>query len=164
MATVCGCPVGPCASPAHSARPRFPPARFSASLSSSAHPSGLRGAAPRASSAPEYSPSTSGSDANQAPAPAPRQPRSNKGYQRVPVFVRPLARTETESGSGGPSGGVLDVPLASIKRPFKLARPNDKAKVAQLASSIKDIGLQVPVRLLVRVSLCGREPRESCAP
>ena len=79
----------------------------------------------------------SASDADDSP---PQPPASIK-YRRVPV-----ARASTSPEIGRDADlPVRDVPLADIRRPFKAARANDASKVTDLASSIKKIGLQVPV-------------------
>lgn len=53
---------------------------------------------------------------------------------------------------GGSSGGVgpmiLELPLEKIRRPLMRTRSNDQNKVKELMDSIRQIGLQVPVKLL----------------
>ncbi|CAK9166322.1 unnamed protein product, partial [Ilex paraguariensis] len=46
--------------------------------------------------------------------------------------------------SGGPV--ILELPLDKIRRPLMRTRANDPHKVKDLMDSIREIGLQVPVR------------------
>lgn len=52
---------------------------------------------------------------------------------------------------GGSSGGVgtmiVELPLEKIRRPLMRTRSNDQNKVKELMDSIRQIGLQVPVKL-----------------
>lgn len=47
--------------------------------------------------------------------------------------------------SGGPV--ILELPLDKIRRPLMRTRTNDSQKVKDLMDSIKEIGLQVPVKV-----------------
>lgn len=51
---------------------------------------------------------------------------------------------------GGSSGGVgpmiVELPLEKIRRPLMRTRSNDQNKVKELMDSIRQIGLQVPVK------------------
>lgn len=49
--------------------------------------------------------------------------------------------------SGGPV--ILELPLDKIRRPLMRTRTNDSQKVKDLMDSIKEIGLQVPVKVFV---------------
>lgn len=53
---------------------------------------------------------------------------------------------------GGSSGGVgpmiVELPLEKIRRPLMRTRSNDQNKVKELMDSIREIGLQVPVKQL----------------
>jgi len=53
---------------------------------------------------------------------------------------------------GGSSGGVgpmiVELPLEKIRRPLMRTRSNDQNKVKELMDSIRQIGLQVPVKQL----------------
>lgn len=51
--------------------------------------------------------------------------------------------SSSSSERGGPV--ILELPLDKIKRPLMRTRANDPNKVKELADSIKEIGLQVPV-------------------
>lgn len=51
--------------------------------------------------------------------------------------------------SGGPV--ILELPLDKIRRPLMRTRANDPQKVKELMDSIREIGLQVPVRLFFLV-------------
>ncbi|EOX96916.1 Sulfiredoxin isoform 3 [Theobroma cacao] len=56
-------------------------------------------------------------------------------------------------GTGSQSGGpvILELPLDKIRRPLMRTRANDPNKVQELMDSIREIGLQVPVSLVVIV-------------
>jgi sulfiredoxin len=56
--------------------------------------------------------------------------------------------------SGSPPGApqsagpvIMELPLDKIRRPLMRTRVNDPEKVKDLMDSIKEIGLQVPVRV-----------------
>lgn len=51
--------------------------------------------------------------------------------------------------SGGPA--ILELPLNKIRRPLMRTRANDPEKVKELMESIRQIGLQEPVRKLPSV-------------
>lgn len=53
--------------------------------------------------------------------------------------------TSTRAQNGGPV--ILELPLDKIRRPLMRTRANDPNKVKELMDSIKEIGLQVPVRI-----------------
>lgn len=53
--------------------------------------------------------------------------------------------TTSRSQNGGPV--ILELPLDKIRRPLMRTRVNDPIKVKELMDSIKEIGLQVPVRI-----------------
>lgn len=55
-----------------------------------------------------------------------------------------LGSTPGVPQSGGPV--ILELPLDKIRRPLMRTRTNDSQKVKDLMDSIKEIGLQVPVR------------------
>ncbi|XP_057812063.1 sulfiredoxin, chloroplastic/mitochondrial isoform X1 [Salvia miltiorrhiza] len=54
-------------------------------------------------------------------------------------------------GSGPQQGGpvILELPLDKIRRPLMRTRANDPHKVKQLMDSIAEIGLQVPIDVLL---------------
>ncbi|KAJ6375218.1 hypothetical protein OIU85_013235 [Salix viminalis] len=54
--------------------------------------------------------------------------------------------TSSSTQNGGPV--ILELPLDKIRRPLMRTRANDQNKVKELMDSIKEIGLQVPVRIL----------------
>lgn len=53
--------------------------------------------------------------------------------------------TSTRAQNGRPV--ILELPLDKIRRPLMRTRANDPNKVKELMDSIKEIGLQVPVRI-----------------
>ncbi|OMO92343.1 ParB-like nuclease [Corchorus olitorius] len=61
--------------------------------------------------------------------------------------------TRAPPGTGSQNGGpvVLELPLDKIRRPLMRTRANDPNKVQDLMDSIREIGLQVPVSLVVIV-------------
>lgn len=69
-----------------------------------------------------------------------------------------LVRSPAVAGSAGveqqpglsPRGGaaIVELPLVQIRRPLARTRSNDTAKVAALAASIAEIGLQEPIDVL----------------
>lgn len=50
-------------------------------------------------------------------------------------------------GNGGPV--IVELPLDKIRRPLMRTRANDPHKVKELMDSIQEIGLQVPVSILL---------------
>ncbi|KAJ4702489.1 Sulfiredoxin [Melia azedarach] len=54
--------------------------------------------------------------------------------------------SSSSSERGGPV--ILELPLDKIKRPLMRTRANDPNKVKELADSIKEIGLQVPIDVI----------------
>ncbi|CAM9821795.1 unnamed protein product [Discosporangium mesarthrocarpum] len=70
----------------------------------------------------------------------------------VPRMCRNLSEERADGGGlgklGEDDGRVKELRLDEIKRPLGKTRTNDAEKVARLAESISDIGLQVPIDVL----------------
>ncbi|KMT12201.1 hypothetical protein BVRB_5g101490 [Beta vulgaris subsp. vulgaris] len=73
-------------------------------------------------------------------------------YLQGPAIVRSFALSASSNGSPATTQRVgpvvLELPLAKIRRPLMRTRANDPQKVQELADSIKEIGLQVPIDVL----------------
>ncbi|XP_045814207.1 sulfiredoxin, chloroplastic/mitochondrial isoform X3 [Trifolium pratense] len=79
---------------------------------------------------------------------------------QVPITLRSFTVSASSnpngaalSGGSGSNSGVgpviLELPLDKIRRPLMRTRSNDPIKVQELMDSISQIGLQVPVSLVV---------------
>ncbi|XP_057812064.1 sulfiredoxin, chloroplastic/mitochondrial isoform X2 [Salvia miltiorrhiza] len=62
-----------------------------------------------------------------------------------------VSASASSNGSGPQQGGpvILELPLDKIRRPLMRTRANDPHKVKQLMDSIAEIGLQVPIDVLL---------------
>ncbi|KAA8537195.1 hypothetical protein F0562_029673 [Nyssa sinensis] len=72
---------------------------------------------------------------------------------RVPSNFRNFSIAASSNGPPGlPQAGgpvILELPLDKIRRPLMRTRGNDPQKVKDLMDSIREMGLQVPVSLVV---------------
>ncbi|CAJ2650285.1 unnamed protein product [Trifolium pratense] len=76
---------------------------------------------------------------------------------QVPITLRSFTVSASSNPNGAALSGsnsgvgpvILELPLDKIRRPLMRTRSNDPIKVQELMDSISQIGLQVPVSLVV---------------
>ena len=69
---------------------------------------------------------------------------ADAAYGWTPAGTPPAPTLRSPKGGGR----LVDLPVAAIRRPLAKARPNDGAKVAALAASIREYGLREPIDVL----------------
>ena len=68
--------------------------------------------------------------------------------QHKDLLPRILRRPVRITCSAAQERQVMELPVASIRRPLARTRSNDQRKVEELMASIQEIGLQVPIDVL----------------